>query len=90
MRFARGRRLRGLPGLVRAAIAVTAVALGAGLAVLIGLASADVTSSSYTIGTPTPPVTSVVASPSTVGVDTSTTFEVSFTAGTGLSGAAGD
>jgi hypothetical protein len=71
-------------------IALTLAALCGGMTALSGIADADVASSAYTIGTPTPPVSDVVASPSTVTTDTSTNFEVRFTLGTALSGSAGD
>lgn len=49
-------------------------------------AYADVVTSDYTIGTPSVGVTSVVASPASVVEDASTTFNVTLTASTGLSG----
>jgi hypothetical protein len=81
---------RGLSRLGANAAALTAVALTGALAVTAGPAYADVTSSDYTIGTPSPPVSSVVASPETAAADAATNFEVSFTPGTSLAGGAED
>ena len=49
-----------------AGLAVTVVALGAGLAATALPAYADVTSSDYTIGTPTGAVTAIAATPAAV------------------------
>ena len=70
-----------------AAGVLTTGALCAGLVVAALPAYADVTSSYYTIGTPTGGVSTVVASPASVTEATPTNFEVSFTAGAALSGA---
>ena len=85
-----GVRARGLWWLVGAVIALTLAALGVGTVVLSGIADADVATSVYTIGAPTPPVSNVVVTPSTVAVAASTTFEISFTPGTALAGSASD
>jgi hypothetical protein len=71
------------------AVVLAAALLGVGLAVLTGLAFADVQSSYYTIGTPGPPVDGVMATPSPVAPDSLTNFEVTFTAATSLAGGAG-
>jgi hypothetical protein len=84
------RRPRGLWRLVAGGAVMGAVALACALAATAGVAYGDVTSSDYTIGTPTGPVSSVVVSPSKVAVDASTNFEVSFTPGAPLAGSAGD
>jgi len=84
----RGRR-RGRLWLV-VGCGVVAVVAACALAVGAGGAYGDVTSSDYTIGTPTGPVSSVVASPSKVGEGASVNFAVSFTAGTSLAGSASD
>ena len=68
-----------------AAVALSTGALGAGLLATAVPAYADVTSSYYAIGEGT--VTGVVATPASVSQNSSTIFEVTFTAGTGLSGA---
>jgi hypothetical protein len=70
---------------------LTSTVLGAGtlvgvLAVTAGPAYADVTTSTYTIGSPSPAVTSVTAAPSGATVGSLTTFEVSFTVNPSLSG----
>ncbi len=70
---------------------LTSSVLGAGilvgvLAVTAGPAYADVTTSTYTIGSPSPAVTSVTASPSGATVVSLTNFEVSFTVNPSLSG----
>jgi hypothetical protein len=70
---------------------LTSTVLGAGilvgvLAVTAGPAYADVTTSTYTIGSPSPAVTSVTASPSGATVMSLTNFEVSFTVNPSLSG----
>jgi hypothetical protein len=85
----RGRTL-GLLRLVARGAVLAAAALACALAVSAGVAYGDVASSDYTIGTPTGPVSSVVASPSKVGEGASVNFEVSFTAGTSLAGSASD
>jgi hypothetical protein len=67
-------------------VAVAAGALCAGLVITQLPAYADVTSSYYTIGTPTGAVGSVVATPTSVSVSTSTDFKVSFVAPSALAG----
>ncbi len=69
------------------AAVLTTGALCAGIAVTALPAYADVTTSYYTIGTTTGAVSTVVATPASVIGSASTNFEVSFTAGAGLSGA---
>jgi hypothetical protein len=74
---------------------LTSTVLGAGtlvgvLAVTAGPAYADVTTSTYTIGSPSPAVTSVTASPSGATVVSPTNFEVSFTVNPSLSGSSAD
>ncbi|HUC14187.1 MAG TPA: hypothetical protein VMS00_07020 [Acidimicrobiales bacterium] len=80
-------------------LATTAVLTGTVLAAgtLVGVlavtavpAYADVTTSTYTIGTPSPAVTNVAASPSGATVSSSTNFEVSFTVNPSLSGSSSD
>lgn len=84
------RKLRWVWRLVASGSVIGAVALACALAATAGVAYGDVTSSDYTIGTPTGPVSSVVVTPSKVAVGTSTNFEVSFTPGTPLAGSASD
>ena len=60
------------------------------LAVTAVPAYADVTTSTYTIGSPSPAVTSVTASPSGATVSSATNFEVSFTVNPSLSGGSSD
>jgi hypothetical protein len=84
------RRLRGLWRLVAGGAVMGVAALACALAATAGVAYGDVTSSDYTIGTPTGPVSSVAASPGKVAVGTSTNFEISFTPPTPLAGSAGD
>jgi hypothetical protein len=69
------------------AAVLTIGALCAGLAVAAAPAYADVTSNYYTIGTPTGAVSTVVATPASVGASAYTNFGVSFTSSSGLSGA---
>jgi hypothetical protein len=69
-----------------AGLAVTVVALGAGLAVTALPAYADVTSSDYTIGTPTGAVTSIAATPVAATTGASTQFTVTFITPAALSG----
>ncbi len=69
-----------------AGLAVTVVALGAGLAATALPAYADVTSSDYTIGTPTGAVTAIAATPAAVTTGASTQFEVTFTTPAALAG----
>lgn len=76
------RRTRLLAG----TLALTVGTLGAGLAVTAAPAFADVTSSPYTIGTPSGGVTSVTASPSSVSSSASTGFSLSFTTPAALAG----
>ncbi len=75
--------------------ALTGTVLAAGtlvgvLAVTAGPAYADVTTSTYTIGSPSPAVASAVASPSGATVDAATNFEVRFTVNPALSGSGAD
>src|ERR1700679_432189 len=77
--------------LLATATVLTGTVLAAGtlvgvLAVTAGSAYADVTTSTYTIGSPSPAVTNVVASPSGVSTASSTNFEVTFTVTPPLSG----
>ena len=81
--------------LLATATVLTSTVLGAGtlvgvLAVTAGPAYADVTTSTYTIGSPSPAVTSVTASPSGATVVSVTNFEVSFTVNPSLSGGGAD
>jgi hypothetical protein len=69
-----------------AGLAVTVVALGAGLAVTALPAYADITSSAYTIGTPTGAVAAVAASPVAATTGASTQFKVTFTTPAALAG----
>ena len=69
-----------------AGLALTVVALGAGLAATALPAYADVTSSDYTIGTPTGAVTSIAAKPSAATTGASTQFTVTFTTPAALAG----
>ena len=69
-----------------AGLAVTVVALGAGLAATALPAYADVTSSDYTIGTPTGAVSAVAATPAAVTTGASTQFVVTFTTPAALAG----
>ena len=69
-----------------AGLAVTVVALGAGLAATALPAYADVTSTDYTIGSPTGAVTSVVATPAAATAGASTQFVVTFTTPASLAG----
>jgi hypothetical protein len=69
-----------------AGLAVAVVALGAGLAATALPAYADVTSSDYTIGTPTGAVTAIAASPAAVVTAASTQFKVTFTTPAALAG----
>lgn len=81
------RRGARIPALTAGAAVLTAAALAGGLAITALPAYADVSSNSYTIGTPAGSIGNVVASPSTVAAGSSVNFEVTFTAGTALSGA---
>ncbi len=72
---------------VAAAVALTTGAVCAGLLASAVPAYADVTSNYYAIGTSTGSVSGVVATPTSVGADASTSFEVTFTALSGLSAA---
>jgi hypothetical protein len=69
------------------ALALAVSALGAWLVTSAAPAYADVGTSTYTIGTPTDAVGSVMASPSTVVQSGPTSFEVTFKATAALSGA---
>jgi hypothetical protein len=69
-----------------AGLAVTVVALGAGLAITALPAYADVTSSDYTIGTPTGAVTAIAVTPAAVTTGASTQFKVTFTTPVALAG----
>ena len=64
--------------LALSAVAVTAATLGGGLLATALPAYADVTTNSYTIGSPSGAVSSVAASPTTVGAGAATSFEVTF------------
>jgi hypothetical protein len=75
--------------------ALTGTVLAAGtlvgvFAVTAGPAYADVTTSTYTIGSPSPAVAGAAASPSGVTTDAATNFEVSFTVNPALAGSAAD
>ena len=83
---AKRRQGRGLSGLLAGAAVLTVGAVAAGMAVTAIPAYADVTSSTYTIGSPSGAVASVVASPSTVAKSASTNFRVTFTVGTAVAG----
>jgi hypothetical protein len=65
---------------------VTVVALGAGLAITALPAYADVTSTDYTIGTPTGAVSAVAATPAAASTGASTQFTVTFTSPAALAG----
>ncbi len=69
-----------------AGLAVTVVALGAGLAATALPAYADITSSDYTIGTPTGAVSAIAATPTAVTTGASTQFKVTFTTPAALAG----
>jgi hypothetical protein len=76
--------------LLATATVLTGTVLAAGtlvgvLVVAADPAFADVTTSSYTIGSPSPAVTSVTATPSGATVGSATNFEVSFTVNPSLS-----
>ena len=60
------------------------------LAVTAGPAYADIATSTYTIGSPSPAVTNVVASPSGASSASSTDFEVTLTVNPSLSGGGAD
>jgi hypothetical protein len=83
------RRVRARLRLVVSAVVLAVAALVGWLVVMPGLAYADVTSSYYTIGAGSQ-VTNVVASPSTVAADGLTSFEVTFTTDTPLTGSDSD
>jgi hypothetical protein len=77
--------------LLATATVLTGTVLAAGtlvgvLVVTADPAFADVTTSTYTIGSPSPAVTSVTATPSGATTGSSTSFEVSFTVNPSLSG----
>ena len=72
--------------LVAATLALTTGALGAGLAATALPAYADVVSSTYTIGSPSPGVGGVTATPASVVASASTSFSVMFTAASSISG----
>jgi hypothetical protein len=77
--------------LLATATVLTGTVLAAGtlvgvLVVTADPAFADVTTSTYTIGSPSPAVTSVTATPSGATVGSATNFEVSFTVNPSLSG----
>ena len=80
------RRSLGRARWVGAGLAVTVVALGAGLVATALPAYADVTSTAYTIGTPTGGVTAIAASPTSVTTNASTQFKVTFTTPAALAG----
>src|SRR5580700_1737660 len=77
---------RGLSKAVSATLALALLALGGGLAATAVPAYANVTTGEYTIGSPSGAVSSVSASPSTVGVSAGTGFQLSFTEVAALSG----
>ena len=82
-------------GLLATTTVLTSTVLGAGilvgvLAVTAGAAYADVTTSTYTIGSPSPAVTSLTASPNGATALSPTNFEVSFTVSPSLSGSSSD
>ena len=72
------------------AIALTGAALGGGLVATALPAYADVTTNSYTIGSPSGAVASIAVSPSTVGAGAATSFEVTFELAAALSGTNSD
>ena len=72
--------------LVAGTLALTVGALGAGLAATALPAYADVVSSTYTIGSPSPGVGGVTAIPASVTASASTNFQVMFTAASAISG----
>jgi hypothetical protein len=72
--------------LVAGTLALTMGALGAGLAATALPAYADVVSSAYTIGSPSPGVGGVTATPASVVASASTSFNVMFTAAASISG----
>jgi hypothetical protein len=76
----------GRPKWLGLGLAVTVVALGAGLAATALPAYADVTSTDYTIGTPTGAVTAIAATPTAVTTGASTQFKVTFTTPNALAG----
>ena len=80
------RRAWGRSKLVAATLALTMGALGAGLAATALPAYADVVSSTYTIGSPSPGVGGVTATPASVTAGGSTNFQVMFTAASAISG----
>jgi hypothetical protein len=69
---------------------LTVGALAGGLAVTAAPAYADVTTGTYTIGSPSGGVTNVTVSPSGAATDSSTNFTVSFTVSPALSGSGSD
>jgi hypothetical protein len=69
---------------------LTVGALAAGLAVTAAPAYADVTTGTYTIGSPSGGVTNVAVSPGGAATSASTDFEVSFTVSPALSGSGSD
>ena len=75
--------------LVASTVAFSVITLGAGLAITSLPAYATVTSSDYTIGTPTTGVSAVAVTPVSVSASALTNFQVTFTAATTLSGASG-
>ena len=74
------RRAWGRSKLVATTLALTMGALGAGLAATALPAYTDVVSSTYTIGSPSPGVGGVTATPASVTAGGSTNFQVMFTA----------
>jgi hypothetical protein len=80
------RRAWGRTKLVAATLALTMGALGTGLAATALPAYADVVSSSYTIGSPSPGVGGVTVSPTSVTAGAATNFSVTFTAAAAISG----
>ena len=80
------RRAQRRPRLAAVAVVLTTGALCAGLAIAAAPAYADVTSNYYTIGTPSGGVSTVEATPVSVGAAASANFEVTFTSASALSG----
>ena len=79
-------RAWGRTKLAAATLALTVGALGAGLAATALPAYADVVSSAYTIGSPSPGVGGVTATPASVVASASNSFSVMFTAASSISG----
>ena len=67
-------------------LAIAAAFLGTGLVITAVPAYANITSGYYTVGSPSGAVTSVDATPTTVGADASTDFALTFTTSAALAG----